>query len=807
MKRRTPAALLCCASCALAAHAGQTGTVQPTEIQAAPRLPGVVVIGTTPLAGLGVPLDQVPSGVQTASGKSLEHQHTLTLEDYLDNNFSGVNVNQTQSNPFQPDVVYHGFRASPLLGAPQGLSVYEDGVRLNEPFGGTVNWDLVPESAIRQVQLISGSDPVYGLNTLGGALSIQTKSGRSNPGTQMQISGGSFGRGDAQAQTGGTFGHFAGGNFDYFVTANYFHQDGWRDRSPSLVRQIFAKAGWQGGNTSVHLSYTWANNNLIGNGVVPSDLLAKDYKSIYTSPDQTLNTMHFLNLTGTHSFSDTLLVSGNAFYRNLQKHTQNGDDNDDFDNDDFQTITGTTASCPGQLPFPASAGVPPAALNDAVADCAHGVNHASRLSERIVGSGVQLSDTHPVFGWQNQATVGIDFYSSLNGFSQNQQFGNLDAQRSFEPYPGAAVDIVNDLSGRSQIYGGYLTNTLSPTRWLHVTASARYNWDQEKLNGYSVDDGTRLPVTVDHSFHRLNPALGFTLTPPHTLSFYGDYNEGARAPTVIELGCADPDNPCALPNDFASDPPLHQIVARTFEVGARGSLYGHYLGWSVDLYHTRLSHDIELVATSKSAGFFHNVGDTRRQGADLGLHGTVGKLTWGVVYGFLDATYRSSFQQVSGANTSCVGPDDDSCLMTIHRGDRIPLIPRQTGRLILDYAITPKWNAGINLIASSGEFLTGNENNANVAGGTTGAGDTIDGSGRIGGYAIVNLHTNYRVAPNVDLFMRVNNLLNRQYATGGFLTDDTFDANGHFTASGGASQNFVAPGAPIGAWLGVRARF
>src|ERR1700735_772850 len=198
----------------------------PSNPATVTELPQVTVISNTPLEGLGLPLNQIPANVQTANSKDMESQQTLGIADYLNNNFSGVSISESQDNPFQPDINYHGFTASPLLGTPEGLSVYVDGVRVNESFGDTVNWDLIPESAISTVSLISGSNPVFGLNTLGGALSIQTKSGHDNPGTEIEAYGGSFGRRSVQAETGGE-----SGAFDYFLTGTYFDETGWRNLS------------------------------------------------------------------------------------------------------------------------------------------------------------------------------------------------------------------------------------------------------------------------------------------------------------------------------------------------------------------------------------------------------------------------------------------------------------------------------------------------------------------------------------------------------------------------------------------------
>jgi hypothetical protein len=48
-------------------------------------------------------------------------------------------VDSASGNPFQPTFLYHGFAASPLQGTPQGLAVYVNGVRFNQPFGDTLN--------------------------------------------------------------------------------------------------------------------------------------------------------------------------------------------------------------------------------------------------------------------------------------------------------------------------------------------------------------------------------------------------------------------------------------------------------------------------------------------------------------------------------------------------------------------------------------------------------------------------------------------------------------------------------------------
>ncbi|HWY96879.1 MAG TPA: TonB-dependent receptor [Steroidobacteraceae bacterium] len=766
----------------------------PSNPATAQELPQITVIGNTPLGGLGLPLNQIPSNVQTADSKDMQRQQTLGLPDYLNNNFSGVNVSESADNPFQLDINYHGFTASPLLGTPEGLSVYVDGVRVNESFGDTVNWDLIPQSAISTVTLMSGSNPVFGLNTLGGALSVKTKSGHDDPGTEFEVYGGSFGRRAFEGSTGGEF-----GGFDYFLTGNYFDETGWRDNSPTRVYQGFGKVGWQNDKTDIDLSYTYADTSLYGNGAAPVSMLDYRRAASYT-PDFTANLLSFVNLTGTQFLTDKLLLSGNVYFRHLMTGAANGNINGNY----LTNITGAPVDCTAA---PASR----ANLNY----CAPGQDSTSHLLQRTKGFGLQLTDSQDVFGWTNQAILGADYNDSNDSFSQSSLFGQLASDRHliYEASPFNDETVIS-LTGGNKIYGAYLTDTLSPSKLLHFTLSVRYNRNTETLNGYSID--TNLgdfgagfdqanPLTGDHTFSRVNPAIGLTVTPTDALTFYADYNEASRAPTVIELGCANPAVPCGLPNALASDPNLQQVVARTVEVGVRGDLPDQRLVWSADAFHTVNSNDIQFVATGTNAGYFDNVGNTRRQGLDLSLGGKEGRLNWHLTYSFVDATFQSNFAVGAGSNSTA----DANGNILVRPGDRIPLIPKHTGRLVLDYELTKGWDIGGNLVAASGAYLHGNENNANQAGGTNGGGAYISGTGWIPGYTVVNLQGTYHVTKHAEIFARLVNLFDKQYATAGFLNTSSFTPNGTFIPdpNNRPSENAVAPAVPRAIWVGMRVRW
>jgi outer membrane receptor protein involved in Fe transport len=776
----------------LAADADAPAISNPGAVQ---ELPQVIVIGNTPLPGFGLPLNQIPSNVQTANSADIERQQTTDAADYINNNFSGVNASEGAGNPFQIDIYYHGFTASPLLGTPEGLSVYVDGVRVNESFGDTVNWDLIPEAAINTVSLISGSNPVFGLNTLGGALSIQTKSGHANPGTELEGYGGSFGRRSVQGETGGEF-----GAFDYFFTGNYFDETGWRDVSSTRVWQGFGKVGWQTDSTDIDLSYTYADTALYGDGSTPLSMLYYRREQTYT-PDFTQNLMNFVNLTGTQTLGGHLLLTGNAFYRYLNTFVSNGNINDYYLESNY---SGPPTDC-------TDSGANAATL----AYCTPGQDATSTLTQRSDGFGLQLTDSDDVFGWKNQGIVGVDYDNTQDAFVEAFQFGGVASNHLLVYEPSLYNNqTVISLGGSNRIFGAYFTDTISPSDLIHINAALRYNNNTETINGYSVDTdpgdygngfGTPTSVSGNHSFARFNPAIGFTITPTNTMTYYVTYNEASRAPSVIELGCADPAVPCGLPNDFASDPDLKQVVARTFEIGLRGNLAEQRFNWSADVFHTANSNDIQFIATSTNSGYFDNVGSTRREGLDVAFGGKEGGLTWKLAYSYVDATFQSSFAVNASSNSQA----DANGNIVVQPGDHLPLVPQNTGRLILDYDFNKRLDLGAHLIIVSGSYLHGNENNANVAGTTDAASGTYispTGTGWIPSYALLNFNGTYRFTKNFEIFARIVNALNKDYYTAGFLTSDAYSPNGALRVNPNdwTNENGVVPGAPRAIWAGVR---
>src|SRR5574343_624227 len=322
MKRQTPPRTLLAVAIAAAfapAHADTAPTVTTAT---------VTVVGTTPLAGVGVPREHLPANVVSLDDKRLEEIESLNIAEQMLRQVPAVTVNEMQGNPYQADLNYRGFTASPLLGTAQGLSIYLDGVRVNEPFGDTVHWDLIPNSAIAGLDLIPGSNPAFGLNTLGGAISMRTKSGFSHPGGKVALSGGSFGRSNPGLEYGGN-----NGTLGWYAAGDWFREDGWRDYSPSDVKQFFGKLSFRNSAGEADLTLTQARTRLIGNGLLPQSMFNERRQAIFTYPDETRNDLTQIGLNGRLWLSDKQSLSGSVHVRKTRTRTLNGDMNDDYEND------------------------------------------------------------------------------------------------------------------------------------------------------------------------------------------------------------------------------------------------------------------------------------------------------------------------------------------------------------------------------------------------------------------------------------------------------------------------------------------
>ncbi|MCX7255477.1 MAG: TonB-dependent receptor [Polaromonas sp.] len=808
----------------------------PAQAQQEKALATVDVVGSTPLPGIGQPRNEIAAPVQSATSADLTRSGALELGEFMNRRLGSVHVNEMQGNPFQMDVSYRGYTASPLLGTPQGLSVYMDGVRMNQPFGDVVSWDLIPRGAIAAMTLMPGSNPLFGLNTLGGALSVQTKDGRSAPGTALETTLGSNARRAVEFEHGS----FNDKGLDWYVNANLFKERGWRDDSPSDVRQLFGKLGWHDGRTELKLTLAHADNQLSGNGLQEQSLLAANRASVYTKPDITRNRSTLLNLTASHSLNDELLFSGNAYYRNIRSSSFNGDINEgSLDQSVYQPTAAdqsalaaagysgypASGASAASTPFPFWPCLAQTLQNGTPAQQCNGLINRTRTAQQNYGLSGQLTWLGDLAGKRNQFVAGAGIDASRVRFTQSSQLGYLNPDRSITgvnafgdgvsggTVDGDPYDTQVNLAGRIRTRSLFASDTLSLQENLHLTLSGRYNLTSVKNRDQLHANGDPASLSGTHRFERFNPAVGLSYSPSKTLNAYAGYSESSRAPTAIELGCANPDQPCKLPNAMAGDPPLKQVVTRTLEAGLRGAVAGG-VQWNAGVFRAVNRDDILFVADNQAGyGYFKNFGQTRRQGLELGLSGQVGKFNLGAQYTWLDATYQS-FDTVNGSGNSSnssasAGAPGQDGTINIRPGDRIPLIPRQMLKLFADYAVSPAVTLNASMVAMSGTLARGNENGAHQPDGRY-----YLGPGRSAGYAVFNLGGSYRATPKLQLTAHLDNLFDTQYNTAAQLGATGFDASGNFAARslGGSNatgfavpqSTFYAPGAPRRLWIGLR---
>lgn len=278
-----------------------------------------------PLPGLGLTKAEIPANVQSITAEEIKESHALGLTDLLNSRLQSISINDYQSNPFQMDLNYRGFTASPQLGTAQGISVFLDGIRVNEPFGDVVNWDMIPMNALKSIDIFPGSNPIFGLGTLGGALAMRTKSGFDGDSLDAEVLAGSFGRKQLQISAGSNNGVIAG-----FVSGNFFLEDGWRDDSPSKVNQVFGKAEWRSDRVQIGLSGLYAGSKLTGNGLLPHMMVDENPNQVYTSPDKTKNDLFQFQLSGIWDVSDTFNITGQIYNRNSKRKTSTADVNENF---------------------------------------------------------------------------------------------------------------------------------------------------------------------------------------------------------------------------------------------------------------------------------------------------------------------------------------------------------------------------------------------------------------------------------------------------------------------------------------------
>jgi len=730
----------------------------PAPAPEPPREPGVI------------DRDKVPSTTQTLTPQDFDPSKSVSVPDALNRTVPSVSINDTAVNPFQPDVQFRGFLASPTVGTPQGLAIYQNGVRVNEAFGDTVNWDLIPERAIRRLDVFT-SNPIFGLNAIGGAMSIEMKNGFNYNGREIEGIIGSFGRRAVGAQFGAQKDNVA-----FYAAADAINDNGWRQRSPSELRRIYTDVGVRSGDAEFHLNFTGASNRFGALATTPIEMLNRSWSAIYTSPQTYKNQLAFLNATGNYRLSDTWTVSGNAYIRSFRQLHVDGNVSE------AQPCVPGPGLCFGDptTPLLDQNGVQvPDILGGAIA----GSIDRTRTAAVTVGGTVQAASSDKLFGRDNQFVVGTSLDHGRVRFNASSELGTI-GNDLFVTGTGVILGepvAPVDLKTRNTYYGFYATDTIDLTSRLSLTAGGRFNLAQIRL-----EDQLGTELNGSHQFSRFNPVIGATykLTPNATL--YAGYSEANRAPTPVELACSDPARPCLLDNFLVADPPLKQVVSRTYEAGIRGQFApgkNDRFSWSFGVFTTDSADDIiRVLSEIAGRGFFQNAGTTRRQGIEASANYRTERWNVFATYSLVDATFRDTLTLDSPHNPLAVGGE-----ITVVPGNRLPGVPRHRFKAGVDYTVQDGWTVGADMVAVSGQFLVGDESNLNPM---------------LPGYWVVNLNTTYKVSKEVELFGSLRNVFDKRYYTGG-----TFFEVDAIPFLGLSDPRTVAPGAPRAFYAGLRGKF
>ena len=761
----------------------------------------IIVIGVVP-TGSGVELGKIPYPVQSADAEELADAAAVSLADFLRRSFTSISLNDAQSNPLQPDLQYRGFTVSPLLGLAQGIAVYQNGVRINEPLGDTVNWDLLPQSAIENITLTGGATPLFGLNSLGGSMVVNMKDGFSLEGLQADVSAGSFGRIRGSLEFGDN-----NGSFGYYLNIEDFREDGWRDHSESDAVNVHGSLGWRGNLGEVNLNYQHGESDLIGNGSSPVELLEISRAAVFTGPDITAHDMDMVSLDFSRRLGSGASFAGNVFLRRNNSNSFNGDASEfsicefsehgealigGLEGDDLEQFGLNNGDiCAGQFADAEALedflnqtaamidedeefniqGFGQDELSGAGVLSGEAINNLSDRNQESRGADFQWNAETNVLGYNSRIIAGAAWFRGESNFNSVVELADLDPHSRLTTGLGtgtfldAEATLINTETESSSIY---FSTTTDLSDAVALTISARANSTDVNLRDLS---GERPELNGKHNFSRVNPAIGITWQASGQHNLYGSLGESNRAPTPIELACnehvydlaveyaiADGDDAddvefeCRLPNAFLADPPLEDVVARNLEFGARGML-DETTRYSLAFFRTDNENDILFQTTGRATGLFANVDKTRRSGVEGRLAGQAGALSWFAAYSYVSATFEDDFQVLSPNHDFA----DDEGEISVHAGDRIPGIPEHQFKLGADYALNTRLTLSLDMIANGGQFLRGDESNQ---------------LHEIDGYSLVNFGARFRVNDNLLLYAQVHNLFDQEFETFGLLGEN-----------------------------------
>ena len=743
-----------------AARPGRPRAAAPPRV--VPRVARLVVYPTSPVStpSTALAVDKVPSTINFVDSGQIQRTNSLNITDALQQSVPAVNVSEVSGNPFQPNLEFRGFVASPVSGTPQGLAVYQNGVRINEAFGDTINWDLIPTSAIKSIAVVT-NNPAFGLNALGGAVTIQMKDGFGYHGAEIDTMAGSYGRLQSSAQWGKQVGQFA-----IYGALEGLHDNGFRNFSPSDIRRFYSDVGYRSENAEFHLNLGLADNKLGAPATTPIELLQQYWGATYTTPQTSANQVAYANLTGKVEVTPTWTVETITHVRAFQQRTVDG-------NPSGTQPCGAdpTLLCFNDDSTPAN-GLNGMQLSNPFAPDAF-LGEIDRTSTRSTTGGfsAQATNTDELFGHGNRFVVGASIDVSVTQFNASAELGTIGSNYVvsgsgiFLGQSGNPVSIGPvSLRATNQYTGLYVLDTFDITKAFSITAGGRFNDAR-----IALEDQIGTQLNGSSTYDRFNPIIGGTYKINSELTAYAGYSEANRAPTPLELGCADPNRPCIIAAFLVSDPPLKQVVSRTVEAGFRGTrdMKLGTLEWKLGGFRATNTDDILAIPDPvlQGFGYFQNVGSTRRQGieAEAKLKSSAFQVYGS--YTFIDARFLDSLQV--GSNSPFADANGN---VQISPGNLIPAIPRHRVKAGFDYFVTDAFKVGADAVYVSSQYFVGDESNQ---------------APKLASYAVVNAHASYQINKTFQIYGRINNLFDNRYATYGTFFDT------------GALPNFANGGAPF----------
>lgn len=738
------------------------------EADAAEELPDAILV-TAP--GGSIDLDEA-RGLGAAA---IDASARPDLARALEREVPGITLSEASGNAWQAAIGWRGFSVSGMQGAEQGVAVYLDGVRFNQPFGDVLLLDLLPEAALSDARLNEAS-PVLGRNALAGSLLLHTADGTSLPGFRAEADVDSVGSIGGYAMLGIT-----SGSADLLVAAEARKDEGWRVASPSRLYRAFAKARLNGEGRGIELSALGADTDLAGNGVAPRELLDANWNAVFTRPDSTRTRFVRLVAAPWVETGSTGRIELRAHWQHLSRRNANGDLADFGPCDAAPAALCLGDDDEGFAEPLLSGGV--AVVADPAVD-AYAVVNRGRERTRSVGATLQWQDERETTLGTRRFAIGATWERARTRFSAETELGELEEDRSVESLgpllasadggisPASVVSTMSDIAL-------FASAELPLTSRLSVEAGGRLS-----RNRVVLDDQLGTALDGSHAFTQVSPSIEFDHDLGRGVHASVGFSVTSRIPTPAELSCADPQAPCTLANFFIADPPLKAMTARNWHAGVAASEGA--LQWRANAWRADTRNDIRMVAsTVRGRAYFANLGSTRRQGVEASAEWRMAGWRVAAAYAFTDARFRQEFAMSSPQNPAA----DERGVIAVSRGDRLTGVPRHALNLFAGVE-GRGWAGGLTMRARSGVLLAGDEGN-----------DTPPTPA----YAVFDLDGRVALGHATDLVFQLRNLFDRRYVTAGTFSE--IDDIDFAEAPGASDPRALAPAAPRRITVSLRTRF